>query len=140
MRDAAAVGVVVPLQDDVDAVTLEQLEEWMMHRHDFPSRIARRERLNSGDGTRINSPRSAYGARAAALDAEAGSERRLAHADHCPLADRVQRIAQADGRRRLALARRRRRDGRDEDELAFGVLLNLLDQLIRELSSGSDPP
>ena len=47
----------------------------------------------------------------AALHAEHRAEARLAQADHRLLADAVQRIAQADGRRGLALAGRRRADG-----------------------------
>ena len=56
----------------------------------------------------------------AALHAEAGAERGLAQADHRLLADPVQPVAQADRRRRLALAGRRRVDRRDQDQLAVG--------------------
>ena len=54
----------------------------------------------------------------AALHAEAGPERRLAQADRGALADAVQRVAEADRRRGLPLAGRRRVDGGDEDQLA----------------------
>ena len=54
----------------------------------------------------------------AALHAEHRPETRLAQADDRLLADPVQRVAQPDGRRRLALARRRRADRGDEDQLA----------------------
>lgn len=55
----------------------------------------------------------------AALDAEARTERGLADADNGFLADPVQPIAEPDGGRRLALARRRRIDRSDEDQLAI---------------------
>jgi hypothetical protein len=70
---------------------------------------------------------------AAALDAETWTERRLAHADHGFLADRVQRVAQAHRRRRLALAGGRRRDRRDENQLAVGPRLHAGDQRVGEL-------
>ncbi len=60
---------------------------------------------------------------AAALHAEARTERRLADADHGLLADTVHRIGQPDRRRGLALARRRRRDRRDQDQLAVRLVL-----------------
>ena len=56
-------------------------------------------------------------ARRASLHAEYGTERRLAQADRRFLPDPVQGIAQADGRRRLAFARRRGTDRRNENEL-----------------------
>ena len=62
-----------------------------------------------------------------ALDAEAGTERRLADEDDRFLADPIQPVAEADGRRRLAFARRRRIDRRDKDQLAV-----LLDRLRRD--------
>ena len=54
----------------------------------------------------------------AALHAEAGAERGLAQAQHRLLADAVERVGEADRGRRLALARRRRGDRGDEDQLA----------------------
>ena len=57
-----------------------------------------------------------------ALDAEIGSERGLADADHGLLADAVQAVAQADRGRGLAFAGRRRVDRGDEDQLAGLVL------------------
>ena len=65
----------------------------------------------------------------AALDAEAGPERRLAQAAHGLLADAVEAVAEADRGRGLALAGRRRADGRDEDELAVLVLLRGADEI-----------
>jgi len=50
-----------------------------------------------------------------AFHAETGTQRRLAQADRGILADVIEGVAQADARCRLALARRRRRDSRDED-------------------------
>ena len=69
----------------------------------------------------------------AALHAEAGAERGLAQADRGALADAVQPVAEADGRRGLALARRRRADGGDEDELAVGTAVERADELGRDL-------
>src|SRR3546814_14745532 len=63
----------------------------------------------------------------AALHAEAGPERGLAQAHHRLLADPVEAVAEADGGRRLALAGRRRRDRRHQDELAVLVLLDRLE-------------
>ena len=45
----------------------------------------------------------------------------------------VQRIRQAHGRRGLAFARRRRRDGGDEDQLAVRPALQRLDIFHRQL-------
>src|SRR6185437_5605785 len=53
-----------------------------------------------------------------ALHPEARAHRRLAQADHRLPADVVERVAEANRRRRLALARGRRADRRDEDQLA----------------------
>ena len=55
----------------------------------------------------------------AALLPEAGAERGLAQADRRALADAHQAVAEADRRRRLAFARRRRVDRGDEDQLAL---------------------
>ena len=54
----------------------------------------------------------------AAFHAERRPERGLADAQHRLLADIIKRIGQADGRGRLALARRRRIDRADQDQLA----------------------
>ena len=56
----------------------------------------------------------------AALHAEDGAERRLAQAEERLLVDRREALRERDGGRRLPLARRRRRDRRDGDELAVG--------------------
>ena len=53
----------------------------------------------------------------AALDPEHGPERRLADVDRRPVADLVEALGEPDGRRRLALAERRRRDRGDHDVL-----------------------
>ena len=58
----------------------------------------------------------------AALDAEDRAERGLAQGDHDVLADLSHAVGQADRRRRLAFARGRGRDRRDEDQLAVGAL------------------
>src|SRR5690606_29730129 len=68
-----------------------------------------------------------------ALHAEYRPERRLAQADHRLLADVIQRIAEADGRGGLAFARRRRADGRNEDELAVLLPLEALEVVERHL-------
>ena len=59
----------------------------------------------------------------AALHAEHRAERRFAQADHRAAADPVERVAEPDGGRRLALAGRRGRDGRHEHELAVRSIL-----------------
>ena len=69
----------------------------------------------------------------AALHAEHGPEARLAQADHGLLADPVQRIAEPDGGRGLALAGGRRADGRHQDQLAVGLVLQALDVIERDL-------
>ena len=56
----------------------------------------------------------------AALDPEHRAERRLAQAEHRPLADLAQALRERDGGRRLALAGLRRRDRGDADELRVG--------------------
>ena len=68
-----------------------------------------------------------------ALHAEAGAEAGLAQADHGLLADAVEAVAEADGRGGLALARRRRRDGGDQDELAVGPFLQAVDEIEGDL-------
>src|SRR6185369_8258397 len=57
----------------------------------------------------------------ASLDAEARPERRLAERDDRALAQPVERLAEPDGRRRLALARRSRSDRGDEHERSLGA-------------------
>ena len=54
----------------------------------------------------------------AALDAEHRSERRLAQRGHGVFSAAPQRVRETDGCRGLALARGRRRDGRNENELS----------------------
>ncbi len=59
----------------------------------------------------------------AALHAEGRAERRLAQAQHRLLADVVERVGEADRGGGLALAGRRRRDRRDQDQLAVRLAL-----------------
>src|SRR5262245_50958371 len=66
---------------------------------------------------------SVAASRRAALHAETGTERGFADADDSLLADLVERIAEADRGRGLALAGRRRRNGGNEDQLAVGLAL-----------------
>ena len=62
-------------------------------------------------------------ARGAALDAERGAHRGLADARDAVLVQvRAHGLRQADGRRRLALAERRRVDPRDDDVVALAAL------------------
>jgi len=61
-------------------------------------------------------------ARCAPLHTEAGTERRLAQADHGFLADAVERIAKPDCCRRFALTRRRRVDRCHQNEFAIRPL------------------
>ena len=63
----------------------------------------------------------------AALDAEDRPERRLAQAEDRPLADLAEPLRERDGRRRLALARRRGRDRRDVDDLRVGPVAEALE-------------
>src|SRR5205807_6420426 len=65
-------------------------------------------------------------ARRAALDAEDRAERRLAQAEHRPLADPAEPLRERDGRGRLPLARRRRRDRGDANELSLRRALEAL--------------
>ena len=70
----------------------------------------------------------------AALDPEHRPERRLADADRGLVPDVVEPLPQPDGRRRLALAERRRRDRGDDDVLPAGPLgLDPADPLERDL-------
>src|SRR5262249_17480636 len=69
----------------------------------------------------------------AALDPEAGAERGLAKAQHRLLADMVERVGEADRGRGLALARRRRGDRRNQDQLAVGAVLERFYELHRHL-------
>ena len=72
-------------------------------------------------------------ASSATLHAEHGAEARLAEADDGLLADLVQCVTEADGRRRLAFAGGRRADGRDEDEFAVRARGQAVDVLQRNL-------
>ena len=72
-------------------------------------------------------------ARRAALHAEGRPERRLAQTQHRLLADMVERVRQADRRRRLAFARRSGRDRRDQNQLAVGTVLQGFDEVHRQL-------
>src|SRR5208283_5827885 len=69
----------------------------------------------------------------AALQAEAGTERGLAQTDDRLPADAVERIAEADRRRRLALAGRGRVDRRHKNELAVGSVPETAKKIILEL-------
>src|SRR5210317_126377 len=65
----------------------------------------------------------------ATLHAETGSEARLAKTHERLLANEVHGIAQSDGRRRFALAGRRWRHSRNENQLAVLVLGDCLDEV-----------
>ncbi len=69
----------------------------------------------------------------AALDPEARPKARLAQAHDGPLADQVQRVAQAHRGGGLALSGRRRGDGGDEDQLAVGPVGQRGDVVERDL-------
>ena len=69
----------------------------------------------------------------AALHAKARPEARLAQADDRLLADMVERVAEPDRRRGLALAGRRRGDRGDEDQLAVGPVAERADVVERDL-------
>src|SRR5262249_31853030 len=68
-----------------------------------------------------------------ALHAKHRSERRLAEAYDCLLADDVERIPQTYGRRRLALTGRRRRNRGDEHQAAVRAAVELADVIERHL-------
>ena len=70
----------------------------------------------------------------AALDAEHGPERRLAQAGDRPLADVAEALREPDERRRLALARLRRRHARDADQLAVGPVRQPVDHAEPDLA------
>ncbi len=72
-------------------------------------------------------------ARRAALHAEHRPQRRLAQADHRFLADVIERVAEAHGRRRLAFARGRRTDRRHEDQLAVLAVAQAVHVIERDL-------
>src|SRR5271155_4123014 len=76
---------------------------------------------------------SVTSARRASLQAEARPERGLAQADDRLLADAVERIAEADGGRRLALARRGGGDRGHKNELAAGSVPETAKKIILEL-------
>ena len=69
----------------------------------------------------------------AALDPEARPERRLAQADDRLPADTVERVAEADGGGRLALAGGSRADCADKDELAVRAVLKAAEKIVLEL-------
>jgi len=66
---------------------------------------------------------SVAAARRATFHAERRAERRLAKAQHRLLTNVVERVRQANGGRGLALARWRRRDRSDQDQLAVLLVL-----------------
>ena len=72
----------------------------------------------------------------AALHAEARPQGGFADADGRFLADPVERIAKADGGRRLAFAGRRRGDGGDQDQLAVRLVVQGIDEIKRHLGLG----
>ena len=88
-----------------------EMEVHVLHRHDL--------RVAAAGGT--------------ALDAEIGSERGFADADHGLLADTIQAVAEANRRGGLAFACRCRVDGGDEDQLASLVLAGVCDEFGRDL-------
>ncbi len=65
--------------------------------------------------------------RCAALHAEDGAERGLPQAEHRLAAELPEPLRERDRRRRLPLAGRRRRDGRDVDQLGVGAVREPLD-------------
>ena len=69
----------------------------------------------------------------AALHAEHRSQARFAQADDGLLADLVQRIAESDRGRGLALAGRRGAQGGHQNELAVGLVLQAVDVVERDL-------
>src|SRR6202034_111367 len=69
----------------------------------------------------------------AALHAEAGAERGFAQTDHRLLADPIERVPQADGGCRLALARRGWADRRDKNELPVRAVRETAQKIIFEL-------
>src|SRR5262249_37050782 len=71
-----------------------------------------------------------------ALHAEAGAKAGLAQADDGLLADAIEAVAEADARRRLALAGRRRGDGGDQDQLAVRSVLQAFYELEGDLRLG----
>ena len=72
-------------------------------------------------------------ARRAALHAEARAEARLTQADRRLAANAVEAVAEADGRRRLALAGRGRRYGGNQDELAVARMAVGTNEIVRDL-------
>ncbi len=72
-----------------------------------------------------------------ALHPEDGPERGFAQADGGLPADAVQRVAEADGGRRLALARRRRADRGHEDQLPFRARRHAGEPVERNLRLGA---
>ena len=69
----------------------------------------------------------------APLDPETGAERGLAQTHDRLLADAVQRVAEADGGRRLALAGGGRADCAHKDELAVRAVLEAAEKIVLEL-------
>ncbi len=67
---------------------------------------------------------SVAAASSTALNTEARAQRRFAQRDHGLLANAVQRIAQTNGGRGLALARRGRVDRGHQDHLAVGLVFH----------------
>jgi hypothetical protein len=104
----------------------------------------RREQIvSAGDGVEITGEMQVHflhrhhlrhaAARCPALHAEIRPERGFADADHGLLADPVETVTQAHGGRGLALARRRRIDRRDQDQLAIGLVALPGDEVSRDL-------
>ncbi len=140
---ADAVGHTAHAHDDLAEGAVVHVHDALPHdavRVD-PERVAVREMVvdhrrqqvvRGGDGVKIAGEvevdvlhRHDLGVTAAgraALDAEARPEGRLAQTDGGAFADAVERVAEADGRRGLALAGRGRRDGGHQHEAARGLL------------------
>ncbi len=72
-------------------------------------------------------------ARRAALHAEGRTEARFAQTQHRALAELIERVGEADRRRRLALARGGRRHGGNQHELAVRPVLQRADIVERDL-------
>ncbi len=83
--------------------------------------------IGHGDDLRITA------ARRAAFHTETRPEARLAKADRGLLADQVHGVAEAHRRGRLALAGRRRRNSRDEDQLAVRLVAIGVDEVGTDL-------
>ena len=137
-----AQGAVVHVDDaapgdaaDVDLLLVAPVDVVVDHR--------RQQRMRAGDGVEVagevevhvlhrHDLRIAAPGRAA-LHPEVGPQRGLADADTRLLADTVQPVAQTDGGRRLAFTGRCGVDGSDQDQLAVGIALDRVDEVLADL-------